>query len=115
MLITQSVITAIPVITEPPENAIVLLGGNVTFTCEAIGVPAPTITWSNEVIDAINATSIEIMDTMTMSVLTLTNLASSYFNQSYTCTASNEHGMVNSSAILTEGSELGANIMHTCL
>ena len=103
-------------ITVPPENAIVLLGGNVTFTCTAIGVPAPTITWSNEVIGAINATSIEIEDTVTTtSMLTLTNLESSYFNQSYTCMASNEHGMVNRSAVLTEGSELGANLMHTCL
>ena len=101
-------------ITEPPEDDIVLLGGIVTFTCVAIGVPAPIITWSNEVNGTINATSVDIMETMTMSVFTLTDLALFYFNQSYTCTASNEHGVANSSAILTEGSELGAKA-YTCL
>ena len=93
-------------ITIPPEDAVVLLGGEVTFTCTAIGVPAPIITWSNEVNGTINATSNITMDTSTTSILTLTNLTASYFNQSYTCTASNIHGMTNSSAVLTEGSEL---------
>ena len=101
-------------ITERPEDAIVLLDGNVTFACVAIGVLAPTITWSNEVNGTINATSVDIMDTMTTSMLTLTDLAMFYFNQSYTCMASNEHGMANYSAVLTEGSELGA-IAYTCL
>ena len=93
-------------ITVPPQPAIVQLGDNVTFTCVAIGVPAPIIEWSIVINSTISATSTETMDTMTRSVLTLTNLALPYFNQSYTCTASNEHGMINSSAILTEGSEL---------
>lgn len=86
----------------------VLLGGNVTFTCTAIGVPAPNITWSNEVNGIIEATNNDTMDTSTTSTLMLTNLTASYFNQSYTCTASNVHGMSNSSAVLTEGSELMA-------
>ena len=34
-------VAAIPMITVPPQDAVVLLGGNVTFTCTAIGVPAP--------------------------------------------------------------------------
>ena len=93
-------------ITVPPEDAVVLLNGEVTFTCTAIGVPAPIITWSNEDNNVIDATTNESMDTTTTSTLTLTNLTSSYFNQSYTCTASNEHGMTNRSAYLTEGSEL---------
>lgn len=76
------------------------------FTCTAIGVPAPVMTWSSETNDTINATDVTIDDTSTTSTLTLTNLMSFYFNQSYTCTASNDHGMINSSAFLTEGSEL---------
>ena len=102
-------------ITERPEDTIVLLGGNVTFTCVAIGIPAPTITWSNEINGTINVISIDIMYTMTTSMLTLTDLASFYFNQSYTCTASNERGMAKRSAVLTEGSELGANLIHLFL
>ena len=99
-------IAAIPIITIPPRDAVVLLGGQVTFTCTAIGVPAPNITWSNVVNGTIEATSNVTMDTSTTSTLVLTNLTASYFNQSYTCTASNEHGMFNISAVLTEGSEL---------
>ena len=93
-------------ITVPPEDAVVLLGGEVMFTCTAIGVPAPNITWSNEVNGSIDAMDTITMDTSTMSILTLTNLTESYFNQSYTCTASNEHNVTNSSAVLTQGSEL---------
>ena len=82
-----------------------LLNGEVTFTCTAIGVPAPNISWSSEINDTIDATSVTIMESSTTSTLTLTNLTSSYFNQSYTCTASNDHGVTNSSADLIEGSE----------
>ena len=81
-----------------------------TFTCTAIGVPAPNITWSNEVNGTIEATSNITMDTTTTttSTLVLSNLTASYFNQSYTCTAFNVHNTSSISAILTEGSELVA-------
>ena len=105
-------VAAIPIITVPPQDAVVLLGGNVMFTCTAIGVPAPIITWSNEVNGSINATSNVTMDTSTTSTLVLTNLTELYFNQSYTCTASNEHGMSDSSAVLTQGSELVVQRLH---
>ena len=52
------------------------------------------------------------MDTSTTSTLVLTNLTESYFNQSYTCMASNEHGISNSSAVLTQGSELVVQCLH---
>ena len=106
IIIMQFIVSAIPIITQPPEDAIVLLGGEVTFSCMAIGVPAPNITWSSETNGTINATTTVTMETYTISTLTLTNLMSTYFNQSYICIASNEHGMVNSSAFLQEGSEL---------
>ena len=75
-----------------------------TFTCRAIGIPVPNITWSSENNISINTTS-TVLENSRISTLSLTNLTSSYFNQSYTCTASNDHGMTNSSAFLTEGSE----------
>ena len=105
-------VTAIPVITVPPQDAVVLLGGNVTFSCTAIGLPAPSITWSNEVNNTIPATNAVTMDTSATSILMLTDLTVSYFNQSYTCTASNLHNMTNSSAFLTQGSKLTLLCLH---
>ena len=97
--------SVIPIITTPPQNATVLLGGEVIFICTAIGVPVPNIiVWSSETNISINATS-TVVENLRTSILNLTNLTSSYFNQSYTCTAINNHGVTNSSAVLTQGSE----------
>ena len=103
-LYIQFFISAIPIITPPPQDATVLLGGEVTFICRAIGIPVPNITWSSENNINISATS-TVLENSRISTLSLTNLTSSYFNQSYTCTASNDHGINNSSVVLTEGSE----------
>ena len=97
---------AIPIITIPPEDSTVLFGGDVTFTCRAIGIPAPIITWSSDSNDNIPTTSnIAESEESTRSTLTLNNLMLSDFNQSYTCNASNEHGTTSRSALLIQGSE----------
>ena len=96
---------AIPITTIPPEDSTVLLGGDVTFTCMDIGIPAPIITWSSDSNDNIPATSNTVSGESTSSTLTLNNLMLSDFNQSYTCNASNEHGTTSESAVLIQGSE----------
>ncbi|XP_065905338.1 hemicentin-1-like isoform X4 [Dysidea avara] len=94
----------IPIITIPPEDSTVLFGGDVTFTCRAIGIPAPIITWSSDSNDNIPTTSnIAESEESTRSTLTLNNLMLSDFNQSYTCNASNEHGTTSRSALLIQG------------
>ena len=84
---------------------VMLLGGNVTFTCTAIGIPPPIITWSSGSNDSIPATSNAVIGESTTSTLTLTNLMLSDFNQLYTCNASNVHGSSTESALLIQGSE----------
>ena len=96
---------AIPITTVPPRNSTALLGGDVTFTCMAIGIPAPIITWSSGSTDNIPATSNTVSGESTSSTLTLNNLILSDFNQSYTCNASNEYGATSRSAVLIQGSE----------
>ena len=97
---------AIPIITIPPEDNTVLFGGDVTFTCRAIGIPAPIITWSSDSNDNIPATTNDpVNGESTISTLTLNNILLSDFNQSYTCNASNVHGTTSSSAVLIQGSE----------
>ena len=96
---------AIPIIITPPMDSTVLLGDDVTFTCMAIGIPVPIITWSNDSNDSIPATSNTVSGESTASTLTLKNLMLSDFNQSYTCIASNEHGTTSRSAVLIQESE----------
>jgi len=97
---------ATPIITVPPKDSAVVLGGNVTFTCIAIGIPSPIITWSSDSNASVPATSNTVSGESTSSTLTLNNLMLSDFNQSYTCNASNEHGTTSESAVLIQGSEL---------
>jgi len=95
---------AIPIITIPPEDSTVLLGDDVTFTCIAIGIPAPNITWSSDSNDTLPATSNTVNGELTNSTLTLNNIMSD-FDQLYVCKASNEHGSTSMSAVLIQGSE----------
>ena len=96
---------AIPIIPMSLEDSTILFGGDVTFTCRAIGIPAPIITWSSDSNDNIPATNNTVNGESTISTLTLNNIMLSDFNQSYTCNASNEHGTTSSSAVLIQGSE----------
>jgi len=103
-LITFIGIEMAPTITEAPINTADTIGGSVTFTCTAVGIPLPTITWSSGSNNRIVATSDTIIDfSTTQSVLTLSDLQDDDFER-YTCTATNTIGSVNGTAIL--GSEL---------
>jgi len=98
-----------PVITEAPANTPNALGGNVTFSCIAIGIPLPTITWSSDSDSNIAVNSSTMIDFSTIqSVLTLSDLQVKDFEK-YTCTASNNLGSDTGTAIL--GSELITIIM----
>jgi len=66
-----------------------MLGGNVTFTCMATGIPLPDITWSRDDMSSIEATGDFVMDNNSrVSMLTLSNLQDEDFDN-YTCTATN--------------------------
>ena len=77
------------------------------FTCTAVGIPLPTITWSSDSNNSIVASNELIYDDnfTIQSNLTLSDLQIDDF-KNYTCTAVNEHDSVNGTAIL--GSELMA-------
>ena len=94
-----------PNITEAPVNIADTLDGSVTFTCTAIGIPLPTITWSSDSNNNITATSDMILDdNITIhSNLTLSFLQSDDF-MNYTCTAVNKFGSDSGTAVL--GSKL---------
>jgi len=94
----------VPIITEAPTNTPGTIGGSVTFTCTAVGIPLPTITWNSHSNNSIVATSDTIIDFSTrQSVLTLSDLQDDEFER-YTCTATNTVGSDNGTAVL--GSEL---------
>ena len=84
------------------------VGETVTFTCNASGIPLPDITWSSDndgtlaQDDRVTITN-DVVDMMRQSQLTIMNLENNDF-QNYTCTAQNEFGSDNETAIL--GSEL---------
>ena len=66
-----------------------MLGGNVTFTCMATGIPLPDITWSRDDMSSIEDTGDFVMDNNSrVSMLTLSNLQDEDFDN-YTCTATN--------------------------
>ena len=80
------------------------IGGSVTFTCTATGIPLPTITWMDQVGNIVGTISdMVINDTTIQSTLTLSNLQDDDFDN-YTCTATNMFGSDNVTALL--GSEL---------
>ena len=103
------ILLAVPVITERPIDMAGNVGGTVTFTCNADGVPLPVIIWSSdrdgtlEQGDAGVTITNNAVGMTRQSQLTLMNLEDNDF-QNYTCTATNEFGSDDVTAIL--GSEL---------
>ena len=99
------IIFSIVAVTEAPSNTAAVIGGSVTFTCTATGNSLPTIIWSNDGDISKAATSNLVLDKnfTIQSNLTLSNLQVDNFTN-YTCTAVNEHGSQNATAIL--GSKL---------
>ena len=114
MLLSLSVA---PSITTPPVDVIVTSPETAVFTCEADGVPTPTITWwrydttlteVTEVTDAMENVTINVTssDSRTvMSTLTFTNTQPILAAQ-YRCTTSNLLGMASENVTLTVNGEL---------
>lgn len=89
-----------------PMETTQLLGGNVTFRCEATGIPLPTITWSSDNDDMIEPSLTKIMDddnTTILSEILLVNIEMEDF-VNYTCSAMNQFNMVNASTVLINAS-----------
>jgi len=77
-----------------------MVNDNATFTCTATGIPLPTITWSSDSRNSIEATGDIIMDDdRIVSMLTLSNVQDDDFDN-YTCTANNVLSTDNVTAIL---------------
>ena len=103
-----------PSITTPPMDVLVIFPDTAVLTCEADGVPTPTITWwrydttLTEVTDAMKNVTIDVTtsDSRTvMSTLTFTNTQPVLAAQ-YQCTASNLLGVASENATLTVNGEL---------
>ena len=90
------------IITEGPVDTPGVVGGNVTFTCTAIGIPLPNITWMDEDDTMLMGSNMVINSTSIQSILTLSNLRDEDFDN-YTCTVTNKFGSDNVIALL--GSE----------
>ena len=87
-----------------PINTPGMIGGNVMFTCTAIGIPLPIIIWMDQDSNIVWTTSDMVINggTVIQSTLTFSNLQDDDFDN-YTCTATNMFGSDNVTALL--GSE----------
>jgi len=101
-------------ITQAPVDRASMIDDMVTFTCIAIGLPLPDITWSSDsnsnIMGQLNDVMInDIVDgTMRESRLTLTSLRADDF-QNYTCNVTNQFGSDSETVLL--GSELMLRIL----
>ena len=81
-----------PVITEKPQDALQLLGRNVSFRCTAFGIPRPNITWMfmdrNGTLSTLNSTNSEEYGGIISAELNLTSIIAEDFGM-YTCIATN--------------------------
>ena len=76
-----------------------LIGGEVTFTCTATGIPLPTITWMDQD-GVINASNETILDMITVySQIIISDVQMEDFT-TYTCTAVNQFDMIAEDAML---------------
>ena len=114
-----TVVTVIPVITEPPANTTVTSGENVNFTCTATGKPRAVISWlrnNNEVINdnSLSDGGVPVITNSTMGNCTMTDPRSECVSSSrlailktravdsgeYTCVATNVAGRDDETTIL---------------
>ena len=96
-----------PEIVQDPANQIVKESGNVTFLCNANGVPYPTISW------AFNKGRLPPLSQTNLSgklSLFLTKNTAEY-EGNYTCMAVNRAGINNSTATLTVDGKLCNTLM----
>ena len=88
----------VPDITQGPVDTARRIGESVTFTCNATGVPLPSITWSSTSSSSINGFG-TIDGTTRQSQITISGLQLDDF-ENYTCTATNQFGNDSVTALL---------------
>ena len=90
-----------------------LIGGSVMFTCTAIGIPLPTITWNSDTDGDITANTETFLNMTTIySEVIISDVQVDDFTN-YTCTAENQFGSVNSTAMLVNASMLLVDLVNT--
>ena len=97
-----------PELNVKPGHQIALVDSNVTFSCNASGVPAPVITWSFDGGHLRNS----MATSSTLTVFRVQNNDS--FEGNYTCTASNRAGSSASTAMLTVDGEFDSVVTRFC-
>ena len=86
-------------ITQGPMEVTSLIGGEVTFTCMATGIPLPTVSWMDQD-GVINASNETILDMITVySQIIISDVQMEDFT-TYTCTAVNQFDMIAEDAML---------------
>ena len=99
----MSYLLARPEIQDYPRSVTALQGQNVTFYCNATGVPPPRIKWSfdggNLSSSLSSSSSSSIVSASTLLLYDLQN--TDEYEGTYTCTATNKVGSTNSSSTLT--------------
>ena len=100
-LILVYVFLVVPEITQGPDTAARRLDEDVIFSCTATGVPLPDITWSDPDMTDIQVQTNDdmVIDDTRQSEITVSGLQIDDFG-TYTCTATNEFGSVNATALL---------------
>ena len=108
LLCNYSLTIVEPMIIEPPQDALQVVGRNVSFRCVAFGIPRPTITWmltaTDDTMMMLSGTS-EVDGGVIRNELNLTNLTVQDFGV-YSCIASNIFHNDMEMATLEQGSEL---------
>ena len=99
----------VPDIIEQPEDALQLVGRDVSFRCTAFGIPRPDITWifvdRNDATNELTSTSIaEIDGGVIYAELNLTAITTEDFGV-YTCVATNDFSDDKEMADLEQGSK----------
>jgi len=90
-----------------------LINDSVTFTCTATGIPLPNITWSSDTDGDITAIAQTMSNITTIySEIIISDVQVDDFTN-YTCTAENQFGSVNATAMLVNASMLLIDLVNT--
>ena len=96
-----------------PIEVASVIGSSVVFTCTATGIPLPTITWSSDTDSDITTNTETILNMTTIySEIIISDVQVDNFTN-YTCTAENQFGSVNATAMLVNASMLLVDLVNT--